>query len=842
MAKSFLPVLLNQGLDKVTPSVLTKEGALSECLNYEMTGDMGYKRIDGYERFDGYPNGSWAGVFYHVTLSPVNPGTADLITVGSNLARPAETTSGAEIVGNLTNNFYGNQVGHVVEKINSTNYVYLAYDEGGALKNGEVILFSSAGVEYEANVTSNANPVRNTITDPGVYLQTIRGYMQVMRNATKGTVSHIAGCWWHDDSLYLAIDAPTITFVADDVGNIIVPGTLVKFGLSVYRVLAQVNFDQGDAPVPGEQKVAVLPLNPDWIHAETNNGLTEADSAGENKSVISSATAYMSLTNGEYAYVARCNNPDNSNKRGFTYLTPAYRFSFDAGSYTSEVLPVTGWTLRTATGTKTINVHVDATSVTSGTFAAGTAVGTVVVTNMSGETGGSSIKNDWELWHGGVRRMTLNISSIASIGPKLAGTKRLRIAGTHYQTINANFYGNAGWNRTYGATGASHAFFADESSFGAVYVVDNEDIDQPKYVAYHAGRLALGYAVGSVLRSVVGEPLNWSGVDGADEIATGDRITGLLEVTGDTLVVFGRSSIRKLSAVGAQTTLNSDAGAFDYTAVMIGQEIMYTGVSGISTLSQTAAYGDFEGQRASGTIQQWLRPRLLVDNNGFETGGVAMAIPCRNKNQYRLFLKNGMVIFLTMTGEGYKATRVNYGQGNDLRVPMAWSSAVADNGKERIHVVWDYTLASRGVRGVVGTLPEQDRVYELDSGWGFDGAVFDHYFDTSHFFLTGAQSSGTIERVRMFGRGYGVSTLKLRAASLQESSDGEFSSRVLDFSLPRNPVLLKDELEEFTTIADHANWGLGIKLRVEGNNTEIEPSHICQVLILHTKTEGAIDV
>lgn len=839
MAKNIVPVLLNQGLDLATPSVLAKEGSLSECLNYEMTGDFGYKRIDGYERYDGYPNGSFVGEFYHVTLAPVDPGTDDLINVGATLSRPAETTVGAEIIGNLINNFYGNQVGYIVEEIDEDNFIYAAYDAEGALQDGELVYFSSGGILYEAIVVGNVTPVRDVITDPEVYLTTVRGYMNTMRNAVQTTTDNICGCWWHDDALYLALDAPVIRFIADDPGNIVLPGTVLRMSSQQYIVLSQVAFDSGDAPVPGEQRVAVLPVNANYATWPSSGVLYETADDGAIKSSIASTPAEMSY-DAEYAYVVRCNTVEGSNTRGYTSLSPAFRYGFDAGTYSSESLPSTGWTLRNSGGTKTINCEIAQITMESGTFAGANAAGTVVITKLTGYTGGSLIRDNWELWYDGARRMTINTANGAA-GPQLAGSKRLNIAGTRYQTINANFYGNAGWNQTYGTTGASRAFWADESSFGVVYAVDDEDIDQPKYVAYHAGRLALGYAVGSVLRSAVGEPLNWSGLDGAQEIAMGDRITGLLEVAGDTLIVFGRNSIRRLTGDGVPTTISSDAGAFDYTAVMAGQEIVYTGVSGISTLSQTSAYGDFEGERASSLIQQWLRTRLLVDNTGFETGGVAMALPCRNKNQYRLFLKNGTVIFLTLTSEGYKAMKINYGNGDDLRVPFAWSSAVAHNGKEHIHVVWDYTLASRGLNGVVGTLPQRRYVYEMDAGWGFDGEIFDHYFDTNLLFLTAGQTATGISRVRLHGRGYGIASLRIKTASLEDGQPSEFSNRDLNMSLPRNPVLLLDESREFTAIADHANWGLGIKVRIEGSNTLTEPSHVCQVLLLHTHNEGAVD-
>ena len=44
-----VPVALDQGLDTTAPPLMAKPGTLIDCLNYEMTNHVGYRRIDGYE-------------------------------------------------------------------------------------------------------------------------------------------------------------------------------------------------------------------------------------------------------------------------------------------------------------------------------------------------------------------------------------------------------------------------------------------------------------------------------------------------------------------------------------------------------------------------------------------------------------------------------------------------------------------------------------------------------------------------------------------------------------------------------------------------------------------------
>lgn len=46
-------VMLDGGLDLVTPPLFVEPGRLVDCLNYECVDQIGYKKIDGFERYDG---------------------------------------------------------------------------------------------------------------------------------------------------------------------------------------------------------------------------------------------------------------------------------------------------------------------------------------------------------------------------------------------------------------------------------------------------------------------------------------------------------------------------------------------------------------------------------------------------------------------------------------------------------------------------------------------------------------------------------------------------------------------------------------------------------------------
>lgn len=59
-------LVLDGGLDLVTPKLLVEPGRLVDCLNYECADQVGYKKIDGFERYDGGITPSvvaaWSGI------------------------------------------------------------------------------------------------------------------------------------------------------------------------------------------------------------------------------------------------------------------------------------------------------------------------------------------------------------------------------------------------------------------------------------------------------------------------------------------------------------------------------------------------------------------------------------------------------------------------------------------------------------------------------------------------------------------------------------------------------------------------------------------------------------
>lgn len=422
--------------------------------------------------------------------------------------------------------------------------------------------------------------------------------------------------------------------------------------------------------------------------------------------------------------------------------------------------------------------------------------------------------------------MEITSSTVATLpGPALVEKQNSR-----YLFRSANFYGDAEWDAMYGVSGAGRAFFWDGHVLGFVMTQYDPNKDMPRHVAIHHNHLVLGYRSGSVQLSVIGEPTNFRGVDGASEFPMGDTVTGLLSLNGTTLGVFCARSIHSIAGSSVQNftqqTISPKQGAIEYSVVDMGQP-MFATTNGISTLEQTAAYGDFIGSRVADQVATWLPKRLLGSDKRTNSYGVACAIPVRAKNQYRLFFKDGLVLSLTMNGQinPVMTSRYTY-QGSPI-VPLAASSEVDHIGRERLFV-------SHGAK-----------VFELDTGWGFAGEWFPHFLELAPIFPTNGSNYGGIDRVRMHGQTKGMATLDVRIEGVEESYLHPYTLNTQDLSMPINSQPYSPEFYPSLTVVDHASRGLGLKMLISGtqpeNLTDTEPSHICQVLLLHMITDGARD-
>lgn len=824
MSDSSTVVLFEGGLDVVTPIQNTAPGTLVDCLNYEVGPISGYRRIDGYERFDNYPDGG-IGNLYIITVEVTNQDPSYVIPIGSMLY-----TEEREVMGVIGEPVFSNSV-----------YQYIPARPSAALIAAQnYVGITPSGVNLEVTALSTATDYREAAADAEDFYSTIRDASYNLRIRVNTAPRPIAGVYYGRKSAYAVVDLAVWDFSATaevlEIGKMYrhngMPYVLVSFdGAVAYmaEIVGKAGLNTGVAPI-------------------TYGSLITGASGSE---IVGVDTEYPVPADGAlYGQPYILQRPDSGliYQRGYQPQSHSYYITYDTG--TEE--PGSTITIDLGGGVTVVATVVSYT-VDEGSFGAGDAAGTIYfyVTGVSTSSAWDGVIDVGAEFNNGGSA----VGEVVSSGVALwAGTGGLRyvdddkLALTHYVWGTYNFKATEGHQMVFATNGFTRAGWIDETSqvYGNVYTQADTTKDNPKYVAFHAGqRLMLGFETGSVQLSAVTQPLNFSGLDGAVEIGNGDSCTGLLEATGDSTLVYGPRTIRRVIGEGstlALRTVSASAGAFDYTATSVAGAFLHTNQNGICTLDQTSAYGDFRNAAISGAIDTWLTPRIVQDTSTIELGGVVCAFPVRAKNQYRLFLGDGSVISMAVTTKGPQPMNTNYKpSANALRVPLAWSSSVATDGTEYLLAVWDQRRAMEGDRGVVEDLPSNNIIYRLDRGWGFDGLAFSSYMDTAYMFNEDPMFL-TISKAVLYGLGYGMSNLLLKTSNVEDSFGQSFEVTNQDISAPRNPEIMYKSLSNVLGEIDHANWGRAIKLRFISKfgmgSEETEPPHILQSVRLFVQTDG----
>lgn len=271
---------------------------------------------------------------------------------------------------------------------------------------------------------------------------------------------------------------------------------------------------------------------------------------------------------------------------------------------------------------------------------------------------------------------------------------------SRYQFISANFYGDLTYDSIYGVNGVGRSFSYNGDFFYKIHTQSDPAKDKPRHVEFYHTHLALGYGEGRVDVSVVGEPYNFNGADGASSWAIGDSVVGLQNLSGTMLGIFCRKSIHGLAGTTvdnfATNVLSPKIGAVEYTVTDMGFPV-YANAYGIYTLAQTEKYGEYLGTPMSQDISPWLRPRLVRKSTSPRE--VVVAWPVRAKNQYRLAFKDGYILTMTMNNglqEAPTFSKQKYFTEMETPpevlyeystiVPSAVSSELDDGGEERIHI------------------------------------------------------------------------------------------------------------------------------------------------------------
>lgn len=668
----FDAIMLDGGLDEVTPPLRIKPGYCRRAQNHEIDINGGYKVVSGYERFDGRTRPSDA--------------TYSMLPV---------TITGSYAVGNTINGVSSGATA-VIAEATSTHFIITrivgVFAAGGETINigGSPVATSSGGTIASGASTAKldaqyknaaADIYRSSITSvDATGTGSVRGIfrlndvMYAIRDNSGGTA---AGLWKSTTSGWVSVPL----------------GNKVNFTLGKAELVQGGTLTQGGVTAPINRVVLTSGA---WTNATlVTSGAFDSDvnwTKGANWSIASGVATASAATSDLSQNI--------SVFAGYTYEVTFTIKSFTGGTVTPYVGGAAGTARASdATFTETI-VASNTTSPTLKFTASGftgsidnvsvrliNAAGTLILGTVTGGSFAAGVATD-----GSSGSATLS-------GAQSAIT--LTVGGT-YETVKHTF-GTS--ERIYGCSGVQRGFEFD----GTVYVPINtglsDALDKPTHVIVHKEHLF--FSVGSsVMHSAIDDPYNWTALLGAAEIPVGDTVSGFAlqpgaEVAGGALAIYSRNRTNILYGSSAAdwnlANYSDEQGAYARTMARIGGMTLSFDDKGISILESSANYGNFQSVSLS---------RLMQKTVNSKRSAVSMSCISTDKNQYRLFFTDKTAIYATL-------------DGNKLRglMPMLFGhyptciwSGEDNDGNEVI-----FFGSTNGM------------VYQMDRGTSFDGDPIESY-------------------------------------------------------------------------------------------------------------------
>lgn len=317
-------------------------------------------------------------------------------------------------------------------------------------------------------------------------------------------------------------------------------------------------------------------------------------------------------------------------------------------------------------------------------------------------------------------------------------------------------------------SGADNAYMWDGTYALPIATGLMEQHEKPRHAAWTGNYLALGYKSGTLAISDLGDPLTYiAAVSTAAEIGASDRVTGLLNLKGDSLGVFTEQTVFAIEGAAPdefrRSTISPSSGAIEYTVIDMGVP-MYCDYRGIATISTTDQYGNFNRGRLSWQVTPWLLDRLQSNRrNQTVDKTVIAAIPIRNKNQMRVFFKDGWFATVTLQGIADDQVAITtsryYGDWQDRDTsairPLALCSGTTSTGQDLAFMSFDLD-------------PESSRysyAFQIDAGRSFDGEEIIAQWMTHPLQLGRPFTEKHLQFFGVIGRSYGYLPFKVYAAT-----------------------------------------------------------------------------
>ncbi len=288
-----------------------------------------------------------------------------------------------------------------------------------------------------------------------------------------------------------------------------------------------------------------------------------------------------------------------------------------------------------------------------------------------------------------------------------------------FKFTNYNFYASdvsgPGYTLTYTmywVDGFNQARLYDGSN--PVVTIDNpgmssQGIDAPINIVAHNFHLWLAYEHGSLQHSVLGNPTDFLGVNGAGEIGLGNEITNLVAGVESSLLIFLDEGIRVLLGNTIDDfvldVFSVHSGAFKRTAQRLLGTVFFLDDRGLSNVQAVQEFGDY----GANSISQKFKNTLLNSKHN-----ITATVTSRNLNQYRLFFDDRSSIYVSFEGKELQgATFIEY--------PIAVNMAAQGEDIDKNDLI------------IFATDDEQGFVYRMDSGKTFDGTAIGCRLTTSFY-------------------------------------------------------------------------------------------------------------
>ena len=456
---------------------------------------------------------------------------------------------------------------------------------------------------------------------------------------------------------------------------------------------------------------------------------------------------------------------DSDGKVGLYKTTPAGYVEIDLGNemtFTSGGITTPGVGDIMFGAISGASVRIDGIALEGGSWLAGDARGRFVFTTVSGTFQAENI----------------NIGANANVATVSGTVVDVTMEpGGRFETYISNFDGLAGTEKVYGADGVNQGWEFDPLNETFVRINTGLTNDRPTHVIEHKRHLFFSFD-GNIQYSGIGVPHEFTVLSGANQLATGQLITGFKVESGSeqggrsgALLVFNKNRSHVIYGSSSldwdMIQYREEIGAYPYTIQEMANT-MFLGDQGITDLETTQAFGNFKHNTYSSIVQSFMNERR---------GRATASIRSRDKSQYRIFFSDGWALYITMEGREVKGIMPVY-----FPVPVNVAISVErDDGTEAMYIG---TTRSIGPAADIG-----GQTHKLDAGTSFDGLAIDGFLK---FHFCNARSLRIIKKwldcvLEVIGLGYAEFDLSYEIDSNDEFNIQPDNADTVKF----NPTLRK---------------------------------------------------